>query len=115
MAGETQAKRRAGRCSLYARGRQRVAMIVVVCVLRIVGDDGAPARELAAHRLALLFEIEVAMTVVSAFAIDVVVDDAAERFGRQRFQRNVDDRPSSHVMATATTVLARCISVPYRL
>ncbi len=89
--------------------------MVVVCVRGSYVIDCASARELAPHCVALLLEIEVAMTVVGAFAIHVVVDDAVERFCRKRFKGNVDDCPSGHVTSTATTVLARCISVPYRL
>ena len=82
---------------------------------RVVRDQRASAREMTPHSVALLFEIEVAMTIVGAFAIHVVVDHAEQRVFGERFNGNIDDLPSGHVTATATTVLARCISVPYRL
>ena len=82
---------------------------------RVVRNQRASAREVSPHGFALLFEIEIAMTVVGAFAIHVVVDHAEQRVLGERFNRNIDDLPSGHVTATATTVLARCISVPYRL
>jgi len=75
----------------------------------IVRDQCASTCELPPHRVALLFEIDVAMTVVGAFAIHVVVDHAEQRFARQCLDGNVDDLPSGHVTATATMVLARCI------
>ncbi len=88
---------------------------MVVCVRGSYVIRRASAREVSPHGFALLFEIEIAMTVVGAFAIHVVVDHAEQRVLGERFNGNIDDLPSGHVTATATTVLARCISVPYRL
>jgi len=77
--------------------------------IRIVGDDGATARELPPHGVAFLLEIEIAVTVVGALAIDVIVDHTEQRFVGECRDRNVDDLPSGHVTSTATTVHAHCI------
>ena len=63
----------------------------------IVRDHRATARELPSHGVALLLEIEVAMTVVGAFAIDVIVDHTEQRFVGECLHGNVDDSPSGHV------------------
>ena len=61
------------------------------------------------HRYELMLEIEIAVTVVGALAIDVIVDHTEQRFVGECRDRNVDDLPSGHVTSTATTVHAHCI------